>query len=180
MVYALAAAGSSCGDLVRCTLGDGVSLCPQRCAAMAQDAETPSTQQLRLRRVLAFLAPASMLGIEVLEVKFMGQERFYGASTGYPSVKDIVAGARAGQLRGRPAKRRLAALRLVAHHRRLEDAQNGDHTPLIRALAPAAQRGQPRQGRNPPLGRGQQQHATAATSEPWTTTSTDRCASARI
>ena len=56
MVYALAAAGSSCGDLVRCTLGDGVSLCPQRCAAMAQDAETPSTQQLRLRRVLAFLA----------------------------------------------------------------------------------------------------------------------------
>ena len=72
LVYALAAAGSSCDcDLVRCTLGDGVSLCPQRCAAMAQDAETPSTQQLRLRRVLAFLAVASMLGIEVLEVKFI-------------------------------------------------------------------------------------------------------------
>ena len=103
MGYALAAAESSCGDLVRCTLGDGVSLCPQRCAAMAQDAETPSTQQLRLRRVLAFLELGRMLGIEVLEVKFMGQERFYGASTGYPSVKDIVAGARAGQLRGRPA-----------------------------------------------------------------------------
>ena len=156
MVYALTAAESSCGDLVRCTLGDGVSLCPQRCAAMAQDAETPSTQQLRLRRVLAFLAPASMLGIEVLEVKFMGQERFYGASTGYPSVKDIVAGARAGQLRGRPAKRRLAALRLVAHHRRLEDAQNGDHTQLIRAHTPDARQRQPRTGSTPHLGRGQQ------------------------
>ena len=155
MVYALAAAESSCGDLVRCTLGDGVSLCPQRCAAMAQDAETPSTQQLRLRRVLAFLR-AGMLGIEVLEVKFMGQERFYGASTGYPSVKDIVAGARAGQLRGRPAKRRLAALRLVAHHRRLEDAQNGDHTQLIRAHTPDARQRQPRQGSTPDLGRGQQ------------------------
>ena len=45
MGYALTAAESSCGDFVRCTLGDGVSLCPQRCAAMAQDAETPSTQQ---------------------------------------------------------------------------------------------------------------------------------------
>ena len=99
---------------------------------------------------------ASMLGIEVLEVKFMGQERFYGASTGYPSVKDIVAGARAGQLRGRPAKRRLAALRLVAHHRRLEDAQNGDHTQLIRAHTPDAQRRQPRTGSTPHLGRGQQ------------------------
>ena len=178
MVYALAAAGSSCGDLVRCTLGDGVSLCPQRCAAMAQDAETPSTQQLRLRRVLAFLAPASMLGIEVLEVKFMGQERFYGACTGYPSVQDIVAGARAGQLRGRPAKRRLAALRLVAHHRRLEDAQNGDHTQLIRAHTPDARQRQPRTGSTPDLGRGQQQHATDATQR-WRTTSTGPCASAR-
>ena len=96
MVYALAAAGSSCGDLVRCTLGDGVSLCPQRCAAMAQDAETPSTQYAPPSRP-PFLRAGQQLGIEVLEVKFMGQERFYGASTGYPSVKDIVAGARAGQ-----------------------------------------------------------------------------------
>ena len=109
----------------------------------------------RLRRVLAFLA-VGQLGIEVLEVKFMGQERFYGASTGYPSVKDIVAGARAGQLRGRPAKRRLAALRLVAHHRRLEDAQNGDHTQLIRAHTPDARQRQPRTGSTPHLGRGQQ------------------------
>jgi hypothetical protein len=43
LVYALTAAESSCGDFVRCTLGDGVSLCPQRCAAKTQDAETPST-----------------------------------------------------------------------------------------------------------------------------------------
>ena len=86
----------------------------------------------------------------------MGQERFYGASTGYPSVKDIVAGARAGQLRGRPAKRRLAALPLIAHHRRLEDAQNGDHTQLIRAHTPDARQRQPRTGSTPDLGRGQQ------------------------
>ena len=155
MVYALAAAESSCGDLVRCTLGDGVSLCPQRCAAMAQDAETPSTQYAPPSRP-PFLRAGQQLGIEVLEVKFMGQERFYGASTGYPSVKDIVAGARAGQLRGRPAKRRLAALPLIAHHRRLEDAQNGDHTQLIRAHTPDAQRRQPRTGSTPHLGRGQQ------------------------
>ena len=155
MCYALAAAESSCGDLVRCTLGDGVSLCPQRCAAMAQDAETPSTQYAPPSRP-PFLRAGQQLGIEVLEVKFMGQERFYGASTGYPSVKDIVAGARAGQLRGRPAKRRLAALPLIAHHRRLEDAQNGDHTQLIRAHTPDARQRQPRTGSTPHLGRGQQ------------------------
>ena len=94
----------------------------------------------------------------------MGQEGSYGASTGYPSVRDIVASARAGQPRRRPAKRRLAALRLVAHHQRLEDVQNGDHTQLIRAHTPDAQRRQPRQGSTPHLARGQQQHATDAAS----------------
>ena len=72
MVYALAAAESSCGDLVRCTLGDGVSLCPQRCAAMAQDAETPSTQQYAPPSRPRVPRRPCMLGIEVLEVKFMG------------------------------------------------------------------------------------------------------------
>ena len=72
------------------------------------------------------------------------QDGVYGASTGYPSVQDIVASSSAGQRRGQPAKRRLAAVRLVAHHRRLEDAQNGDHTQLIRAHTPDAQRRQPR------------------------------------
>ena len=55
---------------------------------------------------------------------------------------------------GRPAKRRLAALRLVAHHRRLEDAQNGDHTQLIRAHTPDARQRQPRTGSTPHLGKG--------------------------
>ena len=138
------------------TLSRGVSV-PAAIAQRWSRLRKRRAQQLRLRRVLAFLAAgASMLGIEVLEVKFMGQERFYGASTGYPSVKDIVAGARAGQLRGRPAKRRLAALPLIAHHRRLEDAQNGDHTQLIRAHTPDARQRQPRTGSTPHLGRGQQ------------------------
>ena len=42
------------------------------------------------------------------------------------------------------------------------DVQNGDHTQLIRALAPAARQGQPRRGSTPHLGRGQQQHAIDA------------------
>ena len=159
-------AESSCGDLVRCTLGDGVSLCPQRCAAMAQDAETPSTQQCA--SVASRVPRASMLGIEVLEVKFIT-----GAYGAFGDTRvSCRAGARAGQLRGRPAKRRLAALRLIAHHRRLEDAQNGDHTQLIRAHTPDAQQRQPRR-EAPTPGQGA---AVAA----WRTTSTGRCASARI
>ena len=148
---------SSCGDLVRCTLGDGVSLCPQRWrsdGSRGRNAEhtavSPASRPPRASR--------SMLGIA-------GSSRTSGqadATAAFHRIQRSVSttswrGARAGQLRGRPAKRRLAALRLVAHHRRLEDAQNGDHTQLIRAHTPDAQRRQPRTGSTPHLGRGQQQ-----------------------
>jgi hypothetical protein len=171
LVYALAAAGSSCGDLVRCTLGDGVSLCPQRCAAMAQDAETPSTQQLRLRRVLAFLAPASMLGIEVLEVKFMSGallRRIYripecqrhrgGCSCGSaPRAAGKAPVGSATSCSAPPKARRRTERRSYAT----------DTCAYARRATEAASH-----GKHPTPGQGA---AVAA----WRTTSTGRCASAR-
>ena len=73
-----------------------------------RDLQAASTQRYTLRRVSRRALLLDRLGIEVLEVKFMGQDGVYGASTGYLRVRDIVACTRAGQRRGRPAKRRLA------------------------------------------------------------------------
>ena len=72
----------------------------QRSAGAAMAKYSANAEQTAVCLVFAPSRRPCMLGIEVLEVKFMGQERFYGASTGYPSVKDIVAGARAGHRRG--------------------------------------------------------------------------------
>ena len=95
----------------------------------------------------------------------MRKQRVYGGSRGYRSAREIVVCARM-LVRGLPSGRHIGckALRLKSALTQATDAQNGDHTQLIRALAPAAQRRQPRTGSTPHLGRGQQQHATAATS----------------